>query len=116
MYTVLHNSRCGKSRDAIKVMEEAAVEFEVREYLKDELTFEELKNVIVKLNVSPIEIVRTNESIWKEQFKGNDYTDDELISIMIENPKLIQRPIVIKDGVGVVGRPVENIIDFIQNK
>ena len=114
MYTVLHNSRCGKSRDAIKVMEEAAVEFEVREYLKVELTFDELKNVIAKLKASPIEIVRTNEPIWKEQFKGNDYTDDELISIMIENPKLIQRPIVIKDGVGVIGRPVENIVEFLK--
>ncbi|RLZ09858.1 arsenate reductase (glutaredoxin) [Faecalibacter macacae] len=114
MYTVLHNSRCGKSRDAIKVMEEAAVEYEVREYLKDELSFDELKDVIAQLNVSPMEIVRTNEVIWKEQFKGKDYSDDELITIMVENPKLIQRPIVLQNGEGVIGRPVENIVEFIK--
>lgn len=113
MYTVLHNSRCGKSRDAIKVMEEAAVEYEVREYLKDELSFDELKDVIAQLNVSPMEIVRTNEVIWKEKFKGKDYSDDELITIMVENPKLIPRPIVLQNGEGVIGRPVENIAEFI---
>ncbi|MBS7333320.1 MAG: arsenate reductase (glutaredoxin) [Weeksellaceae bacterium] len=114
MYTVLHNSRCGKSRDAIKMMEEAAVEFEVREYLKDELSFDELKNVITQLKVSPIDIVRTNELIWKEKFKGKDFSDDELIKIMVENPKLIQRPIVLRDGKGVIGRPAENITEFIK--
>jgi len=113
MYTILHNSRCGKSREAIKILEESGVDFEVREYLKDELSFEELKEIINILGVKPIEIVRTTELIWKEDFKGNQYTDDELISLMIENPKLIQRPIVLKNNKGVVGRPVELVSEFI---
>ena len=79
-----------------------------------ELSFEELKEIITILGVNPIEIVRTNEMIWKDEFKGGNFTDDELIKIMIENPKLIQRPIVLKEGVGVVGRPVEIIEDFIK--
>lgn len=114
MYTILHNSRCGKSRDAMKVMEEAGVDFQVREYLKDELSFDELKQIISKLKVAPIEIIRTSEAIWKENYKGNDYTDEELIQIMVENPKLIQRPIVLKDGSGVVGRPVELVENFLK--
>ena len=113
MYTVLHNSRCGKSRDAIKLLDESGIDYQVREYLKDELSFDELKNVITSLGVKPIEIVRTNEAIWKDEFKGKEFTDDELIKIMIENPKLIQRPIVLKDGEGVIGRPVELIESFI---
>ena len=114
MYTVLHNSRCGKSREAIKFLEEEKIEFQVREYLKDELSFDELKTIIAELNVKPMEIVRTTESIWKEQFKGNDYTDDELIQLMVDHPKLIQRPLVLKDGAGVIGRPLENIKAFIK--
>lgn len=114
MYTILHNSRCGKSRDAIKLLDELGVDYQVREYLKDELSLEELKEVIEALNVNPIEIIRVNESVWKDNFKGKDFTDEELIKIMIDNPKLIQRPIVLKEGIGVVGRPVEIIEDFIK--
>ena len=114
MYTILHNSRCGKSRDAMKVMEDSGVEFQVREYLKEELTFEELKQIIIDLGLEASDIVRTTEAIWKENFKGKTFSSDELIQIMIENPKLIQRPIVLKDGNGVVGRPVELIENFLK--
>ena len=114
MYTILHNSRCGKSRDAMKVMEDSGVEFQVREYLKEELTFEELKQIIADLGLEASDIVRTTEAIWKENFKGKTFSSDELIQIMIENPKLIQRPIVLKDGNGVVGRPVELIENFLK--
>ena len=114
MYTILHNSRCGKSRDAVKLLEDAGVEFEVREYLKEELSFEELKDIIGVLNLKPIDIVRTTESIWKDEFKGKDYSDEELITLMIENPKLIQRPIILKGNEGVVGRPTELVTAFIK--
>ena len=114
MYKILHNSRCGKSRDAIKVLEDSQVEFEVREYLKDELSFDELSLIIKNLKVNPIDVVRTNEAIWKENFKDKSLSDDQLIQAMIDNPKLIQRPIVLKDNSGVIGRPIENVIEFIK--
>ena len=114
MYTILHNSRCGKSREALKVMEDSHVDFMVREYLKEELSFEELKAIITKLNVSPLEIVRVNETIWKDELKGNDFSDDELIQLMIDYPKLIQRPLVLDDKSGVIGRPLENVENFIK--
>jgi len=114
MYTILHNSRCGKSRDAVNFLEESGIDFKIREYLKEELTFDELKSIINDLKVSPLDIIRTNELIWKENYKNNHYSDDELIQIMVENPKLIQRPIVLKDGEGVVGRPLEMVANFVK--
>ena len=62
-----------------------------------------------KLNLKPIELVRKNESIWKEEFKGKELSDEEIIQAMVNNPKLIERPIVIKNNQAVLGRPPENI-------
>lgn len=114
MYTILHNSRCGKSRDAVKLLEESGVDYQIREYLKDELSFDELKQIISHLGLEPFAVVRTGEQIWKDEFKEKIFTSDELIQLMVENPKLIQRPIVLKDGKGVIGRPLESIVDFIK--
>lgn len=114
MFTVLHNSRCGKSREAIKVLEESGKEFEIREYLKETLSKDELKEVLKKLNLNPIDIVRTNEEEWKVNFKGKEMSDDDILNAMIEFPKLIQRPIVTDEKSGVVGRPKELVEDFIK--
>ncbi|CAM3388162.1 arsenate reductase (glutaredoxin) [Empedobacter falsenii] len=114
MYTILHNSRCGKSREAMKVLEESGKDFEVREYLKEALTKEELKDILTKLGLKPIDIVRTNEEEWKLNFKGKELSEDEVLNAMIEFPKLIQRPIVIDEKSGVVGRPKELVEDFIK--
>lgn len=114
MFTVLHNSRCGKSREAIKVLEESGKEFKIREYLKETLSKDELKEVLKKLNLNPIDIVRTNEEEWKVNFKGKEMSDDDILNAMIEFPKLIQRPIVTDEKSGVVGRPKELVEDFIK--
>lgn len=114
MFTVLHNSRCGKSREAIKVLEESGKEFKIREYLKETLSKDELKEVLKKLNLNPIDIVRTNEEEWKVNFKGKELSDDDILNAMIEFPKLIQRPIVTDEKSGVVGRPKELVEDFIK--
>lgn len=114
MYTILHNSRCGKSRDAMKVLEESGKDFEVREYLKETLTKDELKDILKKLNLKPIDIVRTNEEEWKVNFKGKELSDDEVLDAMVDYPKLIQRPIVVDEKDGVVGLPKELVEDFIK--
>ena len=114
MYTILHNTRCGKSRDAMKVLEESGKDFEVREYLKETLTKDELKDILKKLNLKPIDIVRTNEEEWKVNFKGKELSDDEVLDAMVDYPKLIQRPIVVDEKGGVVGRPKELVEDFIK--
>lgn len=114
MYTILHNTRCGKSRDAVKILEEAGKEYVVREYLKEPLSKKELKAILEKLKVNPIDIVRTNEEEWKENFKGKDLSDAQILDALVEYPKLLQRPIVTDDKSGVVGRPTELVTTFIK--
>ena len=114
MYTILHNSRCGKSREAMKVLEDSGKEFEVREYLKEPLSKQELQAILSKLKLKPIELIRTNEDEWKTNFKDKDLSDDEVLDAMVQFPKLIQRPVVFDDKSGVVGRPKELVEVFIK--
>lgn len=114
MYTILHNSRCGKSRESLKVLEDSGKKFEVREYLKEPLSKEEIKNILSKLKVNPIDIVRTNEEDWKVNYKGKKLSDEDILDALVKFPKLIQRPIVIDEKSGVIGRPKELVEDFIK--
>jgi len=91
------------------MLNNSGLQFEIVEYLKEAPTFEELKLIIDKLQISPIDLVRKNEAIWKENYKGQTLSDKEIISAMIENPKLIERPIVTNNEKAVIGRPLENI-------
>ncbi|GHA49816.1 arsenate reductase (glutaredoxin) [Salinimicrobium marinum] len=113
MVTIYHNSRCRKSREGLELLNGSGKDFEVREYLKEPVSTEELKSLLDKLGMAPIELVRKEEKIWKKEFKGKDLSDDELIRIMVENPKLIQRPIVVKNNDAVVGRPASRISDLL---
>jgi len=106
---IYHNPRCRKSREGLAILKEMNQDFEIVEYLKNPPSFEELKELIKKLNIKPIELVRKNEAIWKENYKGKELTDDEIITAMTENPKLIERPIVITEHKAIVGRPPEII-------
>jgi len=109
MIKIYHNPRCSKSRQGLEMLNNSGLQFEIVEYLKEAPTFEELKLIIDKLQISPIDLVRKNEAIWKENYKGQTLSDKEIISAMIENPKLIERPIVTNNEKAVIGRPLENI-------
>ena len=113
MIKIYHNNRCGKSRAGLKLVEDSGKEYQVINYLETVPTFEELKKIIDMLGIRPIELVRKNETIWKEKFKNKDFSDKELINIMIENPKLIERPIVVKNEKAVIGRPTEKILEIL---
>jgi len=106
---IYHNPRCSKSRQGLAILEEAKVKFETIQYLENPVSREELKYIIKLLGISPIDLVRKTEIIWKENFKGKTLTDSEIIIAMLENPKLIERPIVINNGKAVIGRPPELI-------
>lgn len=109
MIKIYHNSRCSKSREGLKVLENSGKKFEVVNYLEDIPTKDELRNVINCLNIKPINLVRKSEAVWKEKFKNSSLTDEELIDAMITYPKLIERPIVINGNSAVIGRPASNI-------
>ncbi|KAB1071423.1 arsenate reductase (glutaredoxin) [Tamlana haliotis] len=113
MITIYHNNRCSKSRNGVQILEESGKDFKIIKYLENVPSEEELKNIIKLLNIKPIELVRKNEAIWKSDFKNKDLSDAEIITAMVENPKLIERPIVINGNKAVVGRPPENISKII---
>ena len=108
-----HNPRCSKSRQGLAILQDAKVDFEIIEYIKNPLTEKELKSILSKLKIEPIDLVRKNEAIWKEQYKGEKLSNQQIINALIEHPKLIERPIFINNNVAVIGRPPEKIISII---
>ena len=109
MYTIYHNPRCSKSRAGLSYLKEKGFEFEIIDYLKNPLSKNELKDVLMKMNKVPKEIIRTQEAVYKSEFKGKNFTDEEWINILVEHPKLIQRPIVSKKYKAIFAQPPENI-------
>ena len=107
---IYHNPKCSKSRKTIEIVRNKTSEFEIVEYLKNPLTLKEITALLSKLNIKPIDLVRTQDAIWKENYKGKKLTDIEIINAMFENPKLIERPIVVKNNKAVIGRPPENVL------
>lgn len=108
-YTIYHNSRCSKSRCALQKLKEENKDFTVVEYLKTPLRAQEIKKLLEKLGMKAEELLRKNEAIYKEEFKGKVLSEDQWIAAMEKYPKLIQRPIVVKGEKAVIGRPVETI-------
>ena len=113
MITIYHNPRCSKSREGLGFVEDINEEIKVRKYLDEPFTKSELENVIKKLNIKPIELVRTKESIWIENYKGKDLSDTQIIEAMLQNPKLIERPIVVNGNKAVIARPKEKINEIL---
>ncbi len=112
MFTIYHNPRCKKSRAGLQYLQSKTDDIKIVEYLKNPLTEAELKDLLAKLNKKPFEMIRTQEAVYKQNFKGKNFTDDEWIKIMVENPKLIKRPIVVKGNKAVWGDPAEELEVF----
>lgn len=105
----LHNPRCTKSRAALELVHEAGVDLPVRKYLDDPLSVDELRRIVKLLRVRPIDIVRRGEPQFKALGLGDTTPDDDVLRAMAEHPILIERPIVVRGGRAVVGRPPENV-------
>lgn len=113
MIQIYHNNRCSKSRFCLKILEESGKDFEVVNYLETIPTTKKLNYIVNLLGISPIELVRKNEILWKQNYKNKELSDQDIIKIMVNNPKLIERPIVINDKKAVIGRPPEKIFDIL---
>ncbi len=109
MLKIYHNSRCKKSRAGLAYLQEKTSDFEIREYLKESFTPEELIDALKKMNKKPFDIIRKQEEVYRKQYKGKEFPDDQWIKILIENPKLIERPIVVSNNKAVLAQPPENI-------
>ena len=109
MITIYHNPRCKKSRAGLQYLQEKGIEPKIVNYIKEGISVETLKDLLMRLNKKPVEMIRTQEADYKAKFKGKNFTDDEWVKIMAETPKLIKRPIVVKGNKAVWGDPPEEI-------
>lgn len=107
--TIWHNPRCSKSRDALSYLEDKEVDLNIVKYLDETPTKEQLQQTLKLLDISPRELIRTKESLYKELDLENVNDDEKLIIAMVENPKLIERPVIINGNKAVIARPLENI-------
>jgi len=109
MIQIYHNNRCTKSRQVLQLLQESGAEFEVVYYLETLPNKSQLEELIAKLHIRPVELIRKTEKIFIENYKGKTLTDAECIKVMVENPILIERPIVVSGDQAVVARPAEKI-------
>jgi arsenate reductase len=113
MITIYHNPRCSKSRACHLLLSDAKKDIEVINYMHTPFSEEKLREIIDLLKFSPLDLVRKNEAIWKEKFKGKSLSDDQIVQAMLEFPKLIERPIVVFENSAIIARPPEKVVDFI---
>lgn len=113
---IYHNTRCSKSRCALDMLNAKGAEVVIRDYIKTPPSKKELKDIIVKLGIKPFELVRKKEAIFLEKFKDKKFTDAEWITILTENPILIERPIVVDGYAAIIARPPELLEEFLKRK
>ena len=109
---IYHNPRCSKSRKTLELIKSNTLDFEIVEYLKQPLTIKEIRLLLSKLNIAALELVRVNESIWKEKYQSKKMRDNEIINAIAVHPKLMKRPIVITNKKAVIGTPPENVLQL----
>jgi arsenate reductase (glutaredoxin) len=114
MLQILHNPRCGKSRDCLAFITESKIPFEIIKYLENPLTVDDIKVLLKKLNLKPIDLVRQKEVIWIENYKAKSMTDSAVLKAIAQHPILMQRPIVIDGEAAVIGREIDKIADFLK--
>ena len=104
---IYHNPKCRKSRAGLQYVQSTHPSVEVKEYIRQGISADEIKEIVKMLGIAPFELVRTQEEYYKESLKGKDFTDEEWFEILSENPKLIRRPIVVSEGKAVLADPPE---------
>ncbi len=110
--TIYHNNKCSKSRDAMCILDELKVKANVVEYLITPPSYEEIEGLLTKLGMKASELIRKNETIYKEKFEGKKMTEEQWIKAMVKYPILIERPIVVRGTKAVIARPAERLKDL----
>ena len=111
---IYHNPRCRKSRETLSIINEHNINVNIVEYLKYPPTKKEIRDIIKILNIPVLDLVRKDEAIFKKEYKGVALSTNEWINVLHKNPILIQRPIVIKDSMAIIGRPPINVLDLLK--
>ncbi|MFV7790523.1 arsenate reductase (glutaredoxin) [Aliarcobacter lanthieri] len=110
---IWHNQSCSKSRDAMDLLNEKNIKVEVINYLENPPSIEELKDILKKLNIKAKELLRDNEELYVTLNLKDEDNEEKIIEIMVQNPILIQRPIIIKGQKAVIARPIENLKELL---
>lgn len=113
MITIYHNPRCSKSRETLAILEEQKQDIHIVPYLNEPISEEKLREIISMLGIAPIELVRKNETIWKENYKGKDLNDEDVLDALLTHPKLMERPIVVNGNKAVIGRPPVKVLKIL---
>jgi arsenate reductase (glutaredoxin) len=113
MTVIYHNPRCSKSRCGIEYLQNKGIAFEIVRYLDTPLNAAELTDLVAKLGISPEQLVRKSEDLYKTTYKGKQLSDSEWIEVLALNPVLIERPIVVHNERAVVARPTERIDEIL---
>ncbi len=114
MIKIYHNSQCKKSRAGLEYLRGKGLDFEIVEYMKEPISEGDLEKLLMKLNSKPEEIIRRQEEYFKKKLKGKKFNDHEWIKIIVQNPRLLKRPIVEAQYKAVWGDPVERIEEVIK--
>ncbi len=115
LVTIWHNPRCSKSRAAMAILEENGCEKEVVNYLETTPNKQEIQDALTMLDLTPRELMRTKEDIYKELNLKEELDEDKLIEAMVTHPKLIERPVIFKNSKAIIGRPTEIISEFLKS-
>ncbi len=112
---IFHNPRCSKSRQTLTILEDNGIDVDIIEYLKESPNKETLLQIINLLDIKPRDLMRKGETVYKEKHLNREnLTDDDLVQFMVDNPILIERPIVYDDNRAIIGRPPENVLIFLK--
>lgn len=111
--TIWHNPRCSKSRETLALLEEKGEQPAIRKYLEDAPSAEEIREILALLGIEPRALMRTKEALYKELGLADVSDNEALIKAMADNPKLIERPVVIKNGKASLGRPPESVLEIL---
>lgn len=106
---IYHNPRCKKSREALNALKEKGYDPEVIKYLDHPPTPDELKEVLKKADLKVDQVIRKEEKLYKEQYKGKELSEDDWLKVLNENPRLIQRPLVVYGERACLARPMEEM-------
>lgn len=109
---IWHNNRCSKSREALKLLEDQGKEIEIYNYLQESPSVDVIKDVLNKLGIKAKDLMRTKEALFNELGLKAIEDEETLIKAMVENPKLIERPIIITDTKAIIGRPPELVLEL----
>ena len=111
--TIYHNGACSKSKGALEILQETGADFDLRWYLADPLSKDELRTLLQKLHMQPSQLVRKSEPVYKEQYEEKELTENQWLDALLEHPVLMERPIVAQGDKAIVARPPETVNTFL---